>query len=78
MPNGCAFHTRCQFVFERCRVERPMPVRSGDIEVACWLHGKGSRDGSMSANAMVAVEGLWCQFDVSRPWLNRIFNGAGR
>jgi peptide/nickel transport system ATP-binding protein len=40
MPNGCAFHTRCQFVFERCRVERPMPVRSGDIEVACWLHGK--------------------------------------
>ena len=32
----------------------------------------------MSANAMVAVEGLWCQFDVSRPWLNRIFNGAGR
>jgi peptide/nickel transport system ATP-binding protein len=32
----------------------------------------------MSANAMVAVEGLWCQFDVSRPWLNRILNRAGR
>ena len=26
---------------------------------------------------MVVVEGLWCQFDVSRPWLNRIFNRAG-
>jgi len=27
---------------------------------------------------MVMVEGLWCQFDVSRPWLNRIFNRQGR
>jgi peptide/nickel transport system ATP-binding protein len=32
----------------------------------------------MSANAMVEVEGLWCRFDVSRPWLNRIFNREGR
>ena len=32
----------------------------------------------MSADAMVVVEGLWCQFDVSRPWLNRIFNREGR
>jgi peptide/nickel transport system ATP-binding protein len=41
MPNGCAFHPRCPFVVERCRLERPMLVRSGDIDVACWLHGKG-------------------------------------
>ena len=26
---------------------------------------------------MVTVEGLWLQFDVSRPWLNRIFNREG-
>src|SRR5262245_34829539 len=32
----------------------------------------------MSAHAMVVVEGLWCQFDVSRPWLNRIFSREGR
>lgn len=47
MPNGCAFHPRCPLVIERCRLERPMLVRSGDIDVACWLHGKdpGQVDG---------------------------------
>ena len=32
----------------------------------------------MGADAMVVVEGLRCQFDVSRPWLNRIFSREGR
>ena len=47
--------------------------RSGLL--APWQRSRGR---SMSANAMVVVEGLWCQFDVSRPWLNRIFNREGR
>jgi oligopeptide transport system ATP-binding protein len=24
VPPGCAFHPRCPFVLERCRVERPL------------------------------------------------------
>jgi peptide/nickel transport system ATP-binding protein len=32
-PTGCRFHTRCPFVFDRCRVEEPMLRRVG--------HGSG-------------------------------------
>jgi peptide/nickel transport system ATP-binding protein len=28
--------------------------------------------------AMVAVENIWRRFDVSKPWLNRVFDGSGR
>jgi oligopeptide transport system ATP-binding protein len=38
-PSGCAFHTRCRYVMDRCRVETPALV---DIErghqVACFLN----------------------------------------
>ncbi len=37
IPNGCAFHPRCDFVFDRCRTERPNPMPSGASAVACWL-----------------------------------------
>jgi len=37
-PPGCAFHTRCPFVFERCRVETPVLKPSADgRRVACHL-----------------------------------------
>jgi peptide/nickel transport system ATP-binding protein/oligopeptide transport system ATP-binding protein len=37
-PPGCAFHTRCPFVFERCRVETPLLKPSADgRRVACHL-----------------------------------------
>jgi peptide/nickel transport system ATP-binding protein/oligopeptide transport system ATP-binding protein len=29
-PSGCRFHTRCPFVVERCRVERPLLVSDSD------------------------------------------------
>ena len=38
-PSGCAFHTRCRFAMERCKVERPALVQTGDgHEVACLLN----------------------------------------
>ncbi len=38
-PAGCRFHTRCPFVFGRCRVEEPSlkPVAAGQ-SAACHLH----------------------------------------
>jgi peptide/nickel transport system ATP-binding protein len=38
MPAGCAFHTRCPRVLDRCRVQRP-PVKTvaAGHDVACWL-----------------------------------------
>jgi peptide/nickel transport system ATP-binding protein len=37
-PSGCRFHTRCPFVFDRCRVEEPLLRRVGEGHVsACHL-----------------------------------------
>ena len=38
-PSGCRFHTRCPFVFDRCRTEEPFlrQVAPGQ-EAACHLH----------------------------------------
>ena len=38
IPNGCAFHPRCEFAFDRCRVERPEPRPHGAQMVACHLY----------------------------------------
>ncbi len=37
-PSGCAFHTRCPYAFDRCRVERPLlrPLADGHLG-ACHL-----------------------------------------
>jgi peptide/nickel transport system ATP-binding protein len=37
-PNGCRFHTRCPFVFDRCRAEEPelRPIGDGHLS-ACHL-----------------------------------------
>jgi oligopeptide/dipeptide ABC transporter ATP-binding protein len=37
-PSGCAFHTRCPFAFERCKIETPALKGSADgRRVACHL-----------------------------------------
>ena len=38
-PSGCRFHTRCPYVFDRCRVEEPLlkPTSPGHT-AACHLH----------------------------------------
>ncbi len=37
LPPGCAFAPRCPSAVDRCRVETPVPTRSGERAVACWL-----------------------------------------
>jgi oligopeptide/dipeptide ABC transporter ATP-binding protein len=38
-PSGCAFHTRCRYAMERCKVERPALVDAGARhQVACLLN----------------------------------------
>ncbi len=43
-PPGCAFHPRCPLANQRCRVEKPVHVRAGDVRVACHAVEEG-RDG---------------------------------
>jgi peptide/nickel transport system ATP-binding protein len=43
-PPGCTFHPRCPLAQERCRVEKPVHVMAGDIQVACHAVEEG-RDG---------------------------------
>jgi oligopeptide transport system ATP-binding protein len=43
-PAGCAFHTRCRYVMDRCRVERPVLAETGpQHQVACWLNEGAGR-----------------------------------
>jgi len=45
-PPGCAFHTRCRYVMDRCKVERPVLADSGPKhQVACWLNEGTGREG---------------------------------
>jgi peptide/nickel transport system ATP-binding protein len=44
IPPGCAFNPRCAFAFNRCRVERPEPIRQGTQDVACHLYDVGSKE----------------------------------
>ena len=37
IPPGCPFNPRCALAFDRCRVERPEPIRQGNQSVACHL-----------------------------------------
>src|SRR6266850_1309598 len=37
IPPGCSFNPRCAFAFDRCRVDRPEPLKHGSHSVACHL-----------------------------------------
>jgi len=38
-PSGCAFHTRCRYVMERCKIERPSLLAiDNKHQVACFLN----------------------------------------
>jgi peptide/nickel transport system ATP-binding protein len=43
IPPGCPFNPRCAFAFDRCRIERPEPIRHGTQAVACHLYD-GARE----------------------------------
>jgi peptide/nickel transport system ATP-binding protein len=41
-PDGCRFHPRCRYAFDRCRVEAPPLIAAAPgREVACWLQEPG-------------------------------------
>ncbi|WP_315706299.1 MULTISPECIES: ABC transporter ATP-binding protein [unclassified Bradyrhizobium] len=42
IPAGCAFNPRCDFAFDRCRIERPEPLRQGAQAVACHLYDRAT------------------------------------
>jgi oligopeptide transport system ATP-binding protein len=45
-PTGCAFHTRCRHVMDRCKVERPVLTETTtQHQVACWLNEGTGRAG---------------------------------
>jgi peptide/nickel transport system ATP-binding protein len=44
IPAGCSFNPRCAYVFDRCRVERPEPIRQGAQAVACHLYDVAAKD----------------------------------
>ena len=42
LPNGCAFHPRCPFAIDKCRLETPpLASVSDDHLVACWVDVRG-------------------------------------
>jgi oligopeptide transport system ATP-binding protein len=42
LPNGCAFHPRCPFAIDRCRIEAPPLASVGDNHLAaCWVDVHG-------------------------------------
>ena len=43
-PSGCAFHPRCPLALDRCRVEKPLHVMDGDVQVACHAVEEGRDD----------------------------------
>jgi peptide/nickel transport system ATP-binding protein len=49
IPEGCAFHPRCPYAFDRCRRERPELESVGATHAACWLVSKEASEQPMSA-----------------------------
>jgi oligopeptide transport system ATP-binding protein len=44
-PSGCAFHTRCRYVMDRCKVDRPVLMDAGPRhQVACLLNDGTGRE----------------------------------
>jgi oligopeptide transport system ATP-binding protein len=45
-PSGCAFHTRCRYAMDRCRIETPaLAGLGGQHRVACFLNEGTGREG---------------------------------
>jgi peptide/nickel transport system ATP-binding protein len=51
IPPGCAFNPRCTFAFDRCRVERPEPIRHGAQAVACHLYDTAAQQNAKETAA---------------------------
>ena len=45
-PEGCRFHPRCPYAWDRCRVEEPPLLASGAHTARCWLLAEPQRRSS--------------------------------
>jgi peptide/nickel transport system ATP-binding protein len=56
-PKGCRFHTRCPYVFDRCRIEEPelRPIEDGQF-AACHLHDLPEAQNPMAVNGTLSGE----------------------
>jgi oligopeptide/dipeptide ABC transporter ATP-binding protein len=51
-PDGCRFHPRCPYAFDRCLSESPPLIEvTGGRSVACWLHAAAAEERSPSSFA---------------------------
>ena len=51
-PEGCRFHPRCPYAFDRCRTEEPPLVAlEGGRNAACWLQPEGASPAPPAARA---------------------------
>ena len=58
VPPGCRFHTRCPYVWDRCRVEIPVLQHFNDGgSVACHLHDDGPQLAGTSVRVMATRNG---------------------
>jgi peptide/nickel transport system ATP-binding protein len=55
-PKGCRFHTRCPYVFDRCRTEEPplKPIERGHV-TACHLHDLPAEQNPLAGNAPIGT-----------------------
>ena len=55
-PSGCRFHTRCPYVFDRCRTDEPRlkPTESGHF-AACHLHDLPEEQNPLARNVPAHV-----------------------
>ncbi|MBI9110458.1 ABC transporter ATP-binding protein [Maridesulfovibrio ferrireducens] len=38
LPEGCRFHPRCKFAFDKCKQQEPQLMSKEGREIRCWLH----------------------------------------
>ena len=55
-PNGCRFHPRCQYVFEKCLYDKPPMTKVSDNHyVACWLYNEEEKQKGGAENSSSVV-----------------------
>ena len=78
IPAGCAYHPRCPQQFARCYRGAARADRRWCGLAACWLHAKTMNADQSAPRPLLALEDVGRDFDVSRPWLNRVLERAPR
>ncbi len=57
IPSGCAFNPRCPNVHDRCYVDRPDPIPTGNVDVACWLYDRQEATPGLATQEAQAANG---------------------